>query len=89
MQSLKAKILQLEDHILTIRILDADVVCLAGKDIRINGLKASSVKPVPCSESDASKTDFANALIYRLAEQDKTNSFTVGTLCEVTWDEAS
>ena len=86
MQSVKAKILQQEDHILTIRILDADVTCLAGKDIRINGSKASGVKPIPCSESDASKTDFANALMYRLAEKDETNSFAIGSVCEVTWD---
>jgi hypothetical protein len=86
MQSLKAKLLQLEDHLLTIRILNADVAVLDGKDIRINGLKASCVKPVPCRESDAGNTDFDNALIYRLAEQDKTNSFAVGSVCEVTWD---
>jgi hypothetical protein len=86
MQSVKAKILQQEDHDLTIRILDADVSCLAGKDIRINGLKASGVTPLPCSESDAGKTDLTNALIYRLAEHDKINSFTVGSVCEVTWD---
>jgi len=86
MQSVKAKILHQEGHTLTIRILDAAVACLAGKEIRINGLKASGVKPVPCSESDANKTDLTNALMYRLAEQDKANSFTLGSLCEVTWD---
>lgn len=86
MQSVQAKVLQLEDHIITIRIQDADVSCLAGKEIRINGLKASSVKATPCSESEAGKTDLANALIYRLAEREKINSFTVGSACEVTWD---
>jgi hypothetical protein len=86
MQSLKATILRLEDHTLTIGIEDADVACLAGKDVRINGLKASGVKPVPCSESEATTTDLTNALLYRLADKDKTNSFAVGSVCEVTWD---
>jgi hypothetical protein len=86
MQSLKAKILQLEDHVLTVRILDSDVTCLAGQDIRINGLKASGVKPIPSSESDAGKTEFANALVYRLAERDNTSSLAVGSDCEITWD---
>jgi hypothetical protein len=86
MQSVKATVIQQEDHTLTLRILDTDAARLAGKDVRINGLKATSVRPIPCSESDASKTDLANALIYRLVEHDKSHSLEVGTACEVTWD---
>jgi hypothetical protein len=85
MKSVNATILQLKGRIITVRVPGAELAGLAGKDIKINGLKTIGVHGVPSSEADDFKTDLTNALIYRIAAEDNTSSLKVASVCELTW----
>jgi hypothetical protein len=75
----------MKDHIITVRVPGAELAGLAGKDIKINGLKTIGVHSVPSSETDDFKTDLTHALIYRIAGEDNMSSLKVAAVCELTW----
>jgi len=84
-KSVNATILQVKDRIITVRVPSSELAGLVGKDIKINGLKTIGLHSVPSSEADNFKTDFTNALTYRITDEENTSSLKVAAVCEITW----
>jgi hypothetical protein len=85
MNSVNAKILKIEDRVITISVPHAAVTGLLGKDIKLDGFSAGWLNSPPSKEADDDESKLIDALAYRVEGKDDIGSLTVASICEVTW----
>jgi hypothetical protein len=85
MNSVNPKIIEIADRVITIHIRDAAVAAQVGREIKLDGFRASWVACLPSKESDGDESSLVNALEYRIEGKDDIHSLKVASICEVTW----